>query len=101
MDQKGVTEEALTDTALLDLVVQNKAIFFRDPRASYDTAKIGTLRLVPEGKTLQALKKDYKAMKEMFMTHFPSFDDIIERLIILEQKINTTKWYFAMLHNVT
>lgn len=91
MDQKGVTEEALTDTALLDLVVQNKAIFFRDPRASYDTAKIGTLRLVPEGKTLQALKKDYKAMKEMFMTHFPSFDDIIERLIILEQKINTTK----------
>lgn len=91
MDQKGVTEEALTDTALLDLVVQNKATFFRDPRASYDTAKIGTLRLVPEGETLQALKKDYKAMEEMFMAHFPSFDDIIERLIILEQRINATK----------
>lgn len=91
MDQKGVTEDALSDTALLDLVVQNKATFFRDPRASYDTAQIGTLRLVPEGETLQALKKDYKAMEEMFMAHFPSFDDIIERLIILEQRINATK----------
>jgi len=91
MDERGVTEKALTDTALLDLVVQNKTYFFRDPRASYDTAKIGTLRLVPEGETLQALKKDYKAMEEMFMANFPSFDEILERLIILEQKINATK----------
>lgn len=91
MDQKGVTEAALTDTALLDLVVQNKTYFFRDPKASYDTAKIGTLRLVPEGETLLALKKDYKAMEEMFMADAPGFDDIIERLILLEQKINATK----------
>ena len=91
MDQKGVTEAALADTALLDLVVQNKTCFFRDPKASYDTAKIGTLRLVPEGETLLALKKDYKAMEEMFMADAPGFDDIIERLILLEQKINATK----------
>lgn len=90
MDQKGVTEEALADTALLDLVVQNKTLFFRDPRASYNTAQIGTLRLVPEGETLQALKKDYKAMEEMFMAKFPSFDEIIGRLTPLEQRLNAT-----------
>lgn len=91
MDQKGVTEKALADTALLDLVVQNKTLFFRDPRASYETAQIGTLRLVPDGDRLAALKKDYKAMEEMFMDGFPSFDKILEGLKHLEQRLNATK----------
>lgn len=88
MDQKGVTEEALADPALLSLVVQNKTLFFRDPRASYETAQIGTLRLVPEGMTLQALKKDYKAMEEMFMADFPSFETVLDGMAALEARIN-------------
>ena len=88
MDQKGVTEEALADPALLGLVVQNKTLFFRDPWASYETAQIGTLRLVPEGMTLQALKKDYKAMEEMFMADFPNFETVLDGMAVLEARIN-------------
>lgn len=89
MDQKGVTEQALTDLGLLALVVQNKTYFFKDSKASYETAKIGTLLLVPEGDTRIALEKDYKAMEEMFMASFPSFEEILDRLAALEQRINT------------
>jgi hypothetical protein len=68
--------------------VQNKTLLFRNTKASYDTAKISNLRLVPQGDTLQMIKKDYKAMGEMFMGKFPSFDAIIEGLTALEVRIN-------------
>jgi hypothetical protein len=88
MDKKGITEKALEDASLLVQVVQNKTLLFRDAKASYDTAKISSLRLVPQGDTLQEIKKDYKAMGEMFMGKFPSFDEIIEGLTALEVRIN-------------
>ena len=91
MNQKSVTEKALADIPLLTQVVQNKTLFFRDPKASYDTAKIGSLRLVPSGKILQNLEKDYKAMEEMFMGLFPSFDEIIEGIVKLEKRINAVQ----------
>ncbi|MDD2466400.1 MAG: nucleotidyl transferase AbiEii/AbiGii toxin family protein [Desulfobulbus sp.] len=86
--KEDIIEKALHDKGLLALVVQNKTLFFKDSRASYDTAKIGSLRLVPEGDILQALKKDYKAMEEMFMAEFPNFDEIIGCLAELESRLN-------------
>ena len=59
MDQKGITAKALGDVALLEQVVSNKSLFFRDAKPSYETAKIGSLRFVPKGALLQTLKKDY------------------------------------------
>lgn len=88
MDQKGITAKALGDVALLEQVVRNKSLFFRDAKASYETAKIGSLRFVPEGALLQTLKKDYAAMSEMFMGEYPAFDTIIDGLAALEKRIN-------------
>lgn len=88
MDQKGIATEALADTSLLNQVVQNKSLLFKDSRASYETAEIGTLRLVPEGEVLQSLQKDYKAMHEMFMNTPPKFEKILEGLALLEKRIN-------------
>lgn len=91
MDQKGITEKALGNVALLAQVVRNKSVFFRDGKASYETAKIGSLRLVPEGAFLETLEKDYAAMSEMFMGESPSFDTIIDGLAALETRINNFK----------
>ena len=88
MDQRGVTEKALSDIPLLVQVVQNKTLFFRDAKASYDTANIGSLHLVPQDDTLKDIRSDYKAMDEMFMGKFPSFDEIVEGLAALETRIN-------------
>ncbi len=88
MDQRGVSENALNDTSVLDQVVQNKSPLFRDPKASCETAKIGSLCLIPETDKLQELRKDYSAMEEMFMGSFPTFDEIIKILGELELRIN-------------
>lgn len=88
MDQKGITKKALADTGLLDQVVANKQVMFRDAKASYNTARIGSLKMVPEGEAFDAVKKDYAAMDEMFMGKPPSFTEIMAKLAILEKRIN-------------
>jgi predicted nucleotidyltransferase component of viral defense system len=91
MDQKGVTAKALDDIDLLERVVRNKSLFFRDTKASYETAKIGSLRFIPDNEVLKALKKDYADMSEMLMGEYPTFDTIINGLAALETRINSFK----------
>lgn len=88
LDVKGVTKAALDNLPLLDQVVHNKSIFFKDNKASYETAKVGSLKLVPKEKMIGELKADYKAMQEMFMTNAPDFDLVVSRLKQLEYNIN-------------
>ena len=88
MDQRGITEKALADIQLLAQVVKNNSLFFRNAKASYETAEIGSLRLVPQNDALQDIRNDYKAMDEMFMGSSPSFDEIIKKLAALEARIN-------------
>lgn len=91
IDKKGVTDNALQDVSLLNDVVKNKSLMFKDNKASYETAKIGELKLVPNKITKEALNKDYKAMQEMIMTReSPSFDIIINSLEELEERINNS-----------
>ena len=89
MDQKNITATVLSNGGLLEQVVRNKILFFRDAKASYETAKIGSLRLVPQGELLKNLKRDYAAMNEMFMGKYPTFDEIVDSLANLEKQINT------------
>ena len=88
MVQKGVADAALRYTALLEKVVKNKSLLFADNKASYETAVIGSLRLVPSNDMRAELAKDYVAMNEMFLKQPPSFESIMDSLSTLEQKIN-------------
>ena len=88
MAQKGIAEAALSDLDLLERVVTNKSLLFRDPKASYETAEIGSLRLVPGEEFLTSLKRDYTAMSEMFMGEHPDFETLIAGLSKLESRIN-------------
>lgn len=88
MAQRGVADAALRDRALLEQVVRNKKLLFRDAKASYDTAVFGTLKLVPPEELLPSLKKDYEAMGEMFMGTAPDFGEVLTALAELERKIN-------------
>jgi len=90
MAQKGIADAALQDTALLEKVVRNKSLLFEDNKASYETAIIGSLRLVPPSNIKADLAQDYAAMSEMFLRQSPSFESIMDSLSTLEQKINGT-----------
>lgn len=90
MMQKEGMDAALGNDALLEQVVRNKSLLFKDPKASYETAQIGSLRLAPPVELLPNLRKDYEAMQEMFMDVPPDFDDIMAGLATLERCFNKT-----------
>ncbi len=87
--QKGIADGALQNLSLLAQVVRNKSLMFADNKASYDTANIGSLRLMPKAEALQELKRDYIAMQVMFMKPSPDFETMMQGLAKLERKINT------------
>jgi hypothetical protein len=88
LDEHGIAEAALAEPALLKRVVRNKSLMFADAKASYETARLGTLRLLPTDDLRGRLKEDYAAMAVMFMSPPPAFEDLMERLARLEEHLN-------------
>ena len=87
LDSAGVTSEAVAQAHLLERVVANKMLMFSDRSASYETAVLPTLRLLPAGSMLAAVEADYAAMADMFMEPPPTFAQLIEGLAALEVRL--------------
>lgn len=85
---KGIDDTALTQPDLLAKVVKNKSLMFEDNKASYGTAVLGSLRLVPTEELSIRLRADYEAMTEMFMVDPPTFDQMMAQIAALEAKLN-------------
>lgn len=62
--------------------------FFGSSWANYDQAKPGTSRLVPPAERIPSLRRDYQAMRDMYLSEPLSFDDILAILTDLERVIN-------------
>lgn len=88
LDQNELTSEAIKDTKLLEDVIKNKSIYFPDKKAKYDEAKIGMLKLYPNEEVIEQLRKDYSDMKIMYFSDALDFDEIIQKIKSLENKIN-------------
>lgn len=80
---------AAADLELLATVAKHKAVFFRSGWASYDTARPGTLRLVPSEARIKDLRADYRAMAPMMFDGTPpSFDDILAAIAEFQERVN-------------
>lgn len=90
MVDSPIYKKALKNIALLNQVSEHKALFFKAAWAHYDTAKPGTLRLVPREDQVSQLKNDFRQMQQMFFEEPASFETIIEKLRIVEGQINGT-----------
>lgn len=88
LDQHDITTDATQDTGLLVDVVKNKSTYFPDKKAKYEEAKIGTLRLYPNEASIERLRLDYKSMTIMFFGDPPNFDEILQKVKVIEGKIN-------------
>jgi predicted nucleotidyltransferase component of viral defense system len=88
LDRAGITASALAAPDLLRRVVRNKSLMFAEKAASYDTAVLGTLRLLPNETVRNLFVHDYAAMEEMFMEQPPGAADLLGTLKALEQRIN-------------
>jgi hypothetical protein len=88
MGKHSAASKAIDLHALRDRVVDWKSQFFGSSWANYDQAKPGTFRLVPPAARQAALKRDYQAMRDMYLTEPASFDGILTALAELERRIN-------------
>jgi hypothetical protein len=83
-------QRALADVELLERVVTYKKTYFHSNWANYDAAKPGTLCLMPPNYRFSELKTDYGQMQEMFYETPPDFDDLLEKLRTIEEKLNSS-----------
>jgi hypothetical protein len=88
MAQRTEAERALADDALRERVVSWKSRFFARNWARYDLAKPGTFRLAPPELRMAELARDYQEMRDMFLETPPLFEEVLETLRTLEDRIN-------------
>jgi hypothetical protein len=69
-------------------VVDWKARFFGSGWARYDLGVPGSFRLVPTNARMDALRRDYREMRDMYLAEPPSFDEVVAQLAELENRIN-------------
>lgn len=87
--KSGFGRRAAEDGALLTDVVEHKCIFYRDPRAHYDLALRGGLRLVPPSDVMGALRSDYREMCEvMVFGDPPGLAEVVDVLREIERHVN-------------
>jgi Nucleotidyl transferase AbiEii toxin, Type IV TA system len=79
---------AISQNDLRERVVAWKRQFFGSTWANYDLAKPGTFRLVPPAERIRALRLDYEAMRDMYLSEPIEFDEVLTVLEELEQRIN-------------
>jgi hypothetical protein len=84
----SVAMRAIEQHGLRDRVVAWKGQFFGTSWAKCDLAKPGTFRLVPPAERFPALRRDYQAMRDMYLSEPPNFDELLAVLADLEQRIN-------------
>ena len=84
----ATAESALVRDDLRQRVANWKSRFFPASWARYDLARPGTFRLAPPDFRLAELEKDYNAMRDMFLTAPPSFENILGTVRDLENRIN-------------
>lgn len=86
-----VAGKAIDQHDLRDRVVGWKSQFFGSSWANYDKAKPNTFRLVPPVERQPTLRRDYQAMRDMYLSEPISFDAILTILADLERRINNTR----------
>ncbi|MBA3483702.1 MAG: hypothetical protein H0T51_17985 [Pirellulales bacterium] len=65
-----------------------KSRFFGSGWARYDLATPGTFRLTPAEGRVADLRRDYQAMRDMYLSPPPDFSTIMDELTDLENRIN-------------
>ncbi len=80
---------AIARSDLCQRVVRWKSRFFGSAWARYDLAVSPTFRLVPPPEREAALRRDYQAMRDMYLSEPEPFERILATLGDVERRINT------------
>ena len=78
----------MTRSDVRQRVVDWKSRFFGSSWARYDLAIPGSFRLLPADNRVDALRRDYQAMRDMYLSEPLSFDEVMSQLSDVENQIN-------------
>jgi hypothetical protein len=87
MFRQQVGEEALADRSLGHECVRHARMFFSRPDYNLAAAATGDFAIRPVGDMLSGLRRDYAAMTGMVFGQIPSFDDIVESIALIEERL--------------
>ena len=76
---------------VLQAVVKNKQVFFKDPKAKYELVEKFTLNSRPHPELEARLRRDYEAMRSMFFpsSPVPAFDELLVSLREIDEAVMT------------
>ena len=83
-----IKEKALQNAELLERVANHKKIYFASTWADYDSARKGTLKLLPPKRIIDDLKRDYALMKDMFFGEIPEWKLVLKTIEEFETEFN-------------
>jgi hypothetical protein len=82
-------EKSLARLDLLERVRLHKSRYYESSWSSYDTAILGSLKLLPSKNRIPELRRDYAAMQPMFLSEVtPTFEQILSTLSEAERELN-------------
>jgi hypothetical protein len=79
---------AVAQSDLREHVVRWKRRFFGSAWARYDLAVPPTFKLVPPPEREAVLRRDYQAMRDMYLSEPTPFDDVLSTLADVERQVN-------------
>lgn len=86
-----IKQSAYNNLSLLKKVTDFKIKFYPRSWAHYELATPGTLKLLPSKHHMDALRKDYAIMENMFFDKYPNFQELMQFTEELEKEINLLK----------
>lgn len=85
-----IAEQALDDKDLYLSVMEHRRVFIGLRGFDYSTLLPQTLNIVPPADIQDLWRQDYREMQEsMIYGESPSFDQLIEKLRVLNERINS------------
>ena len=80
---------SLLDRKLLQAVVENKTVFFREAKARYDLVTTFKLSCAPHDALAKAMREDFAAMQSMFFpaSSVPTFDEALATLAEIDSLV--------------
>jgi len=91
MIQKGLADQALKQSELLEQVVVFKQKFYPMNWANYNEATLQQIKLMPSEHHIKTLEKDYQSMQEMIFGTYPTFKKLMQCLQEFQNTLNQIK----------
>ncbi len=94
LTKAGIAEKAINDKELYETIVAHRYKFSRVGEVNYNEHNPKTLNPIPIPEIIEEWKSDYTKMKEdmIYEEDKPSFEEIIQELTKLKNKINAIDW---------